>query len=273
MTAPSASGRTRQRLNSLIPAAIAGVVLFGLWELAVRLLGIQEFLLPKPSSIVQALSDNWSSTEGVGTVSLRQAGWNTAKIAISGLVVGVVLGALLALLVTRFTKLGRTVTPFAVAANATPIVALAPIFNAWFGLTSPVSNQAVVVVVVFFPVFVNTARGLLEVEPDQLELMRSYGASPLSILRQVRIPNAAPFFLTSLRLAAPLSVIAAIVAEYFGGPQDRLGPVITQNASFARYDVAWAAIVVASAVGLALFVLAVSIERLAMPWREPVEPM
>lgn len=261
----------RRRVTSLLPAAIAGVVLFGLWELTVRLFGIQEFLLPRPTSIFQAFSENWSTTKGVGTSSLRQAGWNTSKIAVSGLLIGVTLGAMLALVVTRFTRLGRTLTPFAVAANATPIIALAPIFNAWFGITSPLSNQAVVVVVVFFPVFVNTARGLLEVEDSQLELMRSYGASPLAVLRQVRIPNAFPFFLTSLRLAAPLSVIAAIVAEYFGGPQDRLGPVITQNASFARYDVAWAAIVVASVVGLALFLVAIAIERVAMPWRQPAD--
>ena len=161
------------------------------------------------------------------------------------------------------------VTPFAVAINATPIVALAPIFNAWFGLTDPASNQAVVVVVVFFPVFINTTKGLTQVHADQLELMRSFGASEFTVLRRVRIPNAMPFFLTSLRIAAPLSVIAAIVAEYFGGPQSRLGPVITQNASFARYDVAWAAIVVASGIGLALFLLAVLAERIAMPWKRP----
>jgi len=266
------SGRTTaDRLTALLPAAVAGVVLFGLWELVVRGFGIQEFLLPKPSSIWQALVENWSGSEGVSTVSLRQAGWNTTKIAVSGLVIGVLLGIGLALTVTRFARVGRTLTPFAVAANATPIIALAPIFNAWFGITSPLSNQAVVITVVFFPVFVNSARGLLEVDADQLELMRSYGASTLNILRQVRIPNAIPFFLTSLRLAAPLSVIAAIVAEYFGGPQDRLGPVITQNASFARYDVAWAAIVVASVVGLMLFVAAVAIERVAMPWRQPTD--
>jgi len=265
------SGRLWHRASLLIPAAGAGLTLFALWELAVRALDIQEFLLPKPSSIAEALVDNWTEVEGLATVSLREAGWNTTVIAFTGLLIGVMLGALLALLATRYVRVGQTITPFAVAANATPIIALAPIFNAWFGITSAVSNQAVVVVVVFFPVFVNTARGLLEVEPDQLELMRSYGASDMSVLRQVRIPNAIPFFLTSLRLAAPLSVIAAIVAEYFGGPQDRLGPVITQNASFARYDVAWAAIVVASAVGLVLFGLAVALERVAMPWRRPAE--
>ncbi len=268
---PSGFTTLRRRAVAVGPAVIAGVVLVTVWEVVVRGFGIQEFLLPRPSSIGQALLDNWSQAEGVSTVSLRQAGWNTTTIAVSGLIVGVVLGLALALLATRYVKVGRTLTPFAVAANATPIIALAPIFNAWFGITSSLSNQAVVVVVVFFPVFVNTARGLLEVEPSQIELMRSYGASDLSILRHVRIPNAIPFFLTSLRLAAPLSVIAAIVAEYFGGPQDRLGPVITQNASFARYAEAWAAIVVASVVGLMLFAAAVAVERLAMPWRRPAD--
>jgi len=197
---------------------------------------------------------------------LWRAGVETGIIAVSGLVIGVAAGAVLALAVTRFGWLGDAVTPLAVAVNATPIVALAPIFNAWFGLTDIRSNQAVVVAVVFFPVFINTARGLVEVHPDQLELMRSYAATESTIMRRVRVPNALPFFLTSLRLAAPLSVIAAIVAEYFGGPFDRLGPVITQNASFARYDNAWAAIVIASLLGLGLFGLAVAAERL-VPWR------
>ena len=259
------------RLSNLMPAVLVGVVFFGMWEITVRVFDIDEFLLPKPSSIWLALKDQWNGVEGgtLGTVPLREAGLNTAAIAVSGLIIGVVLGALLALLITRFVKLGGAVTPFAVAINATPIVALAPIFNAWFGLTDPASNQAVVVVVVFFPVFINTTKGLTQVHADQLELMRSFGASEFTVLRRVRIPNAMPFFLTSLRIAAPLSVIAAIVAEYFGGPQSRLGPVITQNASFARYDVAWAAIVVASGIGLALFLLAVLAERIAMPWKRP----
>ncbi len=258
-------------LRRLPPPLVVGVVFFGSWEMLVRAFKVQEFLLPRPSSIVTSLVDTWNPTEtdGLATASLRVAGLNTGSIAVGGLLIGLVVGVVLALLVVRFGRLSDTVTPFAAAINATPIVALAPIFNAWFGITSVVSNLAVVVVVVFFPVFINTARGLVEVHADQLELMRSYGASDLTIMRRVRIPNALPFFLTSLRIAAPLSVIAAIVAEYFGGPQSRLGPVITQNASFTRYDAAWAAIVVASAIGLALFAIAQLIERLAMPWKRP----
>ena len=257
------------RLSRALPAVVVGITFFALWEGIVAVFDIQEFLLPRPSSIWTALREDWSpdKADGLGTASLKDAGWGTALIAVIGLIAGVLTGALLALLTTRYLRLGESLTPFAVATNATPIVALAPIFNAWFGLTSIWSNIAVVVAVVFFPVFINTAKGLTEAHPDQLELMASLGASDATILRRVRIPNALPFFLTALRIAAPLSVIAAIVAEYFGGPTDRLGPVITQNASFARYDNAWAAIVIASVLGLALFGVAVAAERLLMPWK------
>lgn len=252
----------RPKFDALYPPLVVGVGFLGFWELAVRIFDIKEFLIPKPTSIAAAVVSEWST--------LWRAGWETGLVAVSGLLIGVIGGALLALIVTRFGWLSDSITPMAVAINATPIVALAPIFNAWFGLTSIKSNQAVVIAVVFFPVFINTVKGLTQVHPDQLELMRSYAASEGTTLRRVRIPNAMPFFLTSLRLAAPLSVIAAIVAEYFGGPINRLGPVITQNASFARYDNAWAAIVIASALGLILFALAVVAERL-VPWRRPAE--
>ena len=250
------------KLTAAWPPLAVGTALVLLWEGAVNAFKIKEFLLPKPSSIVVALVEEWPA--------LRIAGWETGRIAVTGLVIGVVGGATLALVTTRFASLRESLTPFAIAINATPIVALAPIFNAWFGLTDPRSNQAVVVAVVFFPVFINTARGLTQVGTNHLELMRSYAASEWTILGRVRIPNAIPFFVTSLRLAAPLSVIAAIVAEYFGGPQNRIGPVITQNASFARYDNAWAAIVVASVIGLGLFALATMVERYATPWKEPL---
>lgn len=250
------------RFRKLTAPVVVGLALLLIWEGFITLFDVDEFLLPRPSSIASALRDQWTP--------LRTAGWETGKIAASGLVIGVLAGGALALAITRFRGLARSVTPVAVAINATPIIALAPVFNAWFGSTDPRSNQAVVVVVVFFPVFINTARGLLEVHANQLELMRSYAASEWTVLRRVRVPNALPYFLTSLRVAAPLSVIAAIVAEYFGGPQDRLGPFITQNAAFSRYANAWAAIVVASVLGLGLFALAAAIERLAMPWRRPV---
>ena len=245
------------------PPLVVGVGGLAAWEIVVKIFGIQEFLLPRPSSIFSRLVDEWAT--------IRHAGWETGKIAVSGLLIGILFGVLLAILTTRFRTLGEGLTPLAVAVNATPIVALAPIFNAWFGITGSLSNQAVVIAVVFFPVFINTARGLTDVHPNEIELMKSYAAGEWVILREVRIPNALPFFANALRLAAPLSVIAAIVAEYFGGPQDRIGNVITSNAGFAKYDVAWAAIAMASVIGLLLFAGALVIESVSMPWRSAGE--
>lgn len=156
--------------------------------------------------------------------------------------------------------------PFAVAANSVPIIALAPITNAWFSITSPISKMAVVAVVVFFPVMINSARGLTEVDAAEIELMRSYAASPRTMLTRVRVPNALPYFFSAMKVATALSIIAAIVAEYFGGPNDVLGRYILQKASLLVFPSAWAGIVVASMMGIVLYGIVLAAERLVMPW-------
>ena len=114
--------------------------------------------------------------------------------------------------------------PLAVAAGAVPIIAFAPLMNNWFGVLSPLSKMMMAAVLVFFPVMINVTRGLVQVEPGALELMRSYAASEWTVLRKVRIPNALPFFFTALKLGATLSLIGAIVGEYFGGRVARPRP-------------------------------------------------
>lgn len=238
---------------------VTGVVLLAVWEGALRLFEPDGFVLPLPSEIVAAV--------GRERDVLIEAGRNTGWVIVSGLVVGVVVGAVAALVVTRWRIANDVLTPVAVAVNAIPIIALAPIFNNWFGLTSPRSNQAIVVILVFFPVFINTARGLTQVERSQLELMDTYAAGPWRVTREVRVPNALPYFFTALKVATSLAVIGAIVAEYFGGRQDALGPIITQSAGLTRYDEAWAAVLVGTAIGLVLYALANVLERVATPWQ------
>jgi len=237
---------------------VTGVVLFGLWEGVLALFNPQGFVLPAPSEIVGALIDNWSE--------VYQGARITGYVVVSGLLAGIIFGVLAALLVTRFRTANETITPLAVAINAIPIIALAPIFNNWFGLTSARSNQAIVVALVFFPIFINTTRGLTQVDRSQVELMESYAASRSRISREVRIPNAMPFFFTALKLSTSLAVIAAIVAEYFGGRQDALGPLITQSAGLTRYDDAWAAVLAGTTIGAVLYIVVTVLERVAMPW-------
>ena len=247
-----------KRLHELFPPIMAAVIGFGGWELLLWLTRPDGFVLPPPSEIAGAVAENSSAIQTATQV--------TGFIVVSGLLAGVLLGVFAALLVTAFRTANQTLTPLAVAVNAIPIVALAPIFNAWFGLLSPRSNQAVVVALVFFPVFINTSRGLVDVEPSQIELMESYGARKWRIIREVRIPNAMPYFFTALKLATSLAVIAAIVAEYFGGRQDALGNIITNSAGLTRYADAWAAVLAGSLMGIGLYGVAVLLERIVMPW-------
>ena len=254
--------KRRLGLGVVVPPIVVGVVALLGWELAVNVFDIQKFLLPKPSAIWKALVDDWS----VIWDGAQKTGW----VAISGLIVGVVIAVALALACARFRWVAGAATPLAAALAATPIVALAPIYFKWFGQVEPTAKQAVVVTVVLFPVFVATSRGLLEVDPIHIELMRSYAVGEWRVLREVRVPNALPFFFTSLKVAASLAVIAAIVSEYFGGEQGTLGTIITQSAGLSRYDRAWAAVFAACVLGMALYLLVNLMERLALPWHPSV---
>lgn len=248
----------RRRIRRNLPAVVLFVAVIILWEALTRLLNVQSFLLPKPSEIADRFTAN--------SAEIWSAGWETLKEALGGYVVGAGLGVAAALATVRWTAVREGLMPFAIAANSVPIIALAPITNAMFSLTSPVSKAAVVAVVVFFPVMINTARGLVEVDPAELELMRSYGARPREILMRVRVPNALPYFFSSLKVASALSIIAAIVAEYFGGPQDVLGQYIISKAQLFLFPEAWAAIIVASALGIGLYATVLVAERVFMPW-------
>ena len=147
-----------------------------------------------------------------------------------------------------------------------PIIALTPILNNMFNITSRTPRVLVTMIIVFFPMFVNITRGLIQVQPVQLELMRSMNANPRTVLRILRVPNAIPFFYTGLKIAAPLAVIAALVAEYFGGPQEGLGSRIASAAANTAYGRAWAYVVASILVGLLFYLVVIAVERWTTPW-------
>ncbi len=252
---PAALRRLSRRY---LPAVVAFVAVIAVWELLTRLFAVQSFILPKPTEIIDQFFEKADT--------IWPAGWRTLQEALGGFVAGSLLGVIVALTTVRWVAVREGLMPFAIAANSVPIIALAPITNAWFSITSPVSKMAVVAIVVFFPVMINTARGLVEVDPDELELMRSFAATPREVMRRVRIPQALPYFFSALKVASVLSLIAAIVAEYFGGPQDVLGQYIINRANLFQFPDAWAAILVASIMGISLYGLVLIAERLVMPW-------
>ena len=119
----------------------------------------------------------------------------------------------------------------------------------------------------FFPVMINTVRGLTTVDPQALELLRSYAASEAVVFRKLRVPNALPFVFTALRLAVTLATIGAVVGEYFAAPRASLGQYIATYSAFLNFERSWAAIVFACAIGLGLYAVVVIVERLVMPWQ------
>src|SRR6266508_1232551 len=170
-----AAGVSR-RIGYYLPTVVVFVLVIGAWEAIVRLLDIREFLLPPPSAIATTLVDEWDT--------LATAGRNTLIEAVGGFGIGLAAGLIVALATARFALARGALMPFAIAANAVPIVAFAPIMNNWFGVTSPLSKMMIVAVLVFFPVMINVVRGLTSADAATLELMRSYAASDLDVLRK-----------------------------------------------------------------------------------------
>ncbi len=249
-------------LRQNIPAIVLFIVVFIAWEGGVRAFDIKQFLLPAPSVILQAFRDNFSR--------LVDIGWFTTKEAIGGFVIGCTSGILVAFATARWTAASETLMPFAIAANSVPILAFAPIVNNWFGVDNPVSKMIIVAVIIFFPMMINTVRGLTLIDQDQLELMRSYAATEWDILAKVRVPNALPYMFNAFRVAATLSMIGAVVSEYFGGNRSALGIFITQEAAQFRFANAWAGIIIACIVGLTFYFVIILIERLSIPWHSSV---
>jgi NitT/TauT family transport system permease protein len=228
------------------------------WQGLVAAFNVQEFLLPKPSVIAQTF---W---EERGT--LWDAGIYTFKEALGGFALGSSLGILSALIFAAFRPLGTAFMPFAVAANAIPIIAFAPIMNDWFGLLNPFSKMAIAAVLCYFPVLITTVRGLTSVDPRSIELMRSYAAGRGTVFRRVRIPSSLPHLFAGLKIASVLSMIGAIVGEYFGGPITALGVTILNASAYSNFPVAWAGIVVASAFGILFYGAVALAERLTTSW-------
>ncbi len=261
---PSAGRRPgwRARVGYYLPAIVVFVGVIALWEYTVGALALKAFILPKPSAIVTALQVNWMSERFALEPSLRA----TLLEAIVGLALGTIAGVIVAFATSRWVTARSVLLPIAIAANAIPIIAFAPLVNTWFGILAWQSKAIMAAVLVFFPVMANVTRGLVQVEPAAVEIMRSYAASEWTILRKVRIPNALPFFFTAMKIATTLSLIGAIVGEYFGGASYVLGRIIVQSASALRFDITWAAILLAAAAGIAFYLATVAVERLVIPW-------
>jgi NitT/TauT family transport system permease protein len=250
--------RVRRYVREWLPALVVFVVGIALWEGAVRGFGIENFLLPAPSDIVGTLAEDGGE--------LWDAAFFTFREALGGFAIGCSLGFLTAVVIARWRTLQAAVMPYAIAAGAVPIIAFAPITNNWFGVTGMTSKMVIAAILCFFPMLVNTTRGLTSVDPAAIELMRSYAADEMTIFRRVRLPNALPYIFTGLKVATVLAMIGAIVGDYFGGAPGALGVEIRRWVGIFAFDQAWAGIVLASVLGILFYGSVALVERLTMGW-------
>lgn len=255
---PAGPNRGAVLARRYLPAVVLFVAALTLWEGAVAVFNIEGFLLPRPSVIAATFMRELAVILPAGLFTLRGA--------VGGFLIGSGLGVLVALATARWTIVNEGLMPFAIAVNSTPIVALAPIMNQWFGITNPLARMSIVAIIVFFPVMINMVKGLTQVGANPLELMRSYAAGDVTTLLKLRLPHALPYLFSAFKVGSTLSVIGAVVSEYFGGSREALGVYISQQAALFRFAEAWSAIIIACAMGILFYGLILVIERLVMPW-------
>jgi NitT/TauT family transport system permease protein len=253
------SFRPRDWLQALWPPLLTFALVIGLWEALVWALQIPLYLLPAPSQILATFAERPGYLLRIGLATFANA--------VAGCAIGCTLGVIVAALFVRWPFAADGFLPLAVAAGAVPIIALSPLMGIWLGSISPASKIAVVAVMTFFPTLVSVHRGLISPRPEAITLLRSYAAPERAVFRKLRAPAALPYLFNALRICTTLSMIGAVVAEFFGGPQNALGVYIKTQAGILRTREAWSAILVACLLGLAFYLAVLLAERLAMPWK------
>jgi NitT/TauT family transport system permease protein len=237
---------------------IFGLTLLVLWEGLVRAFEVSPVILPAPSVVLQTFI---SSTDILWT-DFQQT---VLKGALRGFFIGAIAAFLTAIAIDRSAFLTRGLLPIGNFVAALPIVGIAPILVNWFGFDWQ-SKAAVVVVMVFFPILVNTVQGLREADAMQRDLMRTYAAGYMQTLLKLRLPAAMPFIFNGLKIATTLALIGAIVAEYFGSPTRGMGFRISTGVGSLSIDLVWAEIAVAALAGTGFYGLVAWIEKRVTFW-------
>ncbi len=258
VTPPAApyTGHLRRLTGGWAPAALIVLVLLGVWEGYVRLWAVPKWLLPAPSVIAMTLVVSWELLLDHALVTLLEV--------VVGFGLALLCGVLLACGIAASRTLERALYPFVIASQMVPIIVIAPLLLIWvgYGLTPKI---IVVALTAFFPIVVNMVDGLQSVDPDAVNLLRTMGASRWQIFIKVQVPTSLPFLFSGLRVAMAVSVIGAVIGEWVGSSQG-LGYLMIRSKPQFLTERVFAAMVVLSVMGVALFVLVGVVEKLAIPW-------
>ncbi len=251
------AGADAMAIKVAVPA-IFGLTIVIVWELMVRGFEVNPVILPAPSSVIERITQE-------GPILWADFKQTVLKGALIGYIIGTVAAFGVAVLADRSEFLTRGILPVGSFMAALPIVGTAPILVKWLG-SDWESKAAVVAVMVFFPILVNTVAGLKDTTGMQRDLMRTYAAGYWSTLFKLRLPSAAPFIFNGLKIGTTLALIGAIVAEFFGSPTVGMGFRISTSFGQLALDMVWAEIVVAAVAGSAFYGLVTLIEKRVTFW-------
>ena len=252
--------RTARWLGAQLPALVIFAVFIVLWQLAVSFLDVREYLLPSPGSVLRAMFGD--------EIPWGRHIWVTGVEIVGAFVVAGVAGVVLGMAIAWSETLARALTPFLVFVNTLPKVAIAPLFLMWMGY-GILPNVLIGALIGFFPVVINTAVGLTQIEQDLIDLGRVFDAPKWKVFVKIRVPNAYPYILSALKITATAAVVGAIVGEFVAS-QRGLGYVIITTQSSMNTPVAFAALVWISVLGLVLFGFVAALSRLLVPWANEV---
>lgn len=243
-----------KRYDSLIyPVAFIGALLAA-WELSIHAFEIPAYLLPAPTDVIDAVD-----------VDLFKHSWITLQETFWGFLIANIAGFVVAVLFVHFRPIELGLFPAAIALKTTPLVALAPLLVVWLG-TGMASKVAASALICFFPVLINSIKGLRAIEAEGDELFRTYQASRSEIFWKLRLPTSLPYVMSALKISSSLAIVGAIVGEFVGANAG-LGYVVLVSSYHMETDVMFSAIFAAAFIGLAFFWILEAIDRHFIFWQ------
>ncbi|HEY8359697.1 MAG TPA: ABC transporter permease [Ramlibacter sp.] len=243
----------RPTLERFGPPVLIMALALGAWELAVRLLEIARWLLPAPSAIALRFVRTQDLAYHTG-LTLLEAG--------AGFGISAVLGIALAAGIANSRFLERGLFPYVIVSNAIPIIAIVPLLNIWLGF-GVMTKIVIAAIITFFPIVTNTTRGLKAADPRILDLMHSINATRRQVFFKVQLPSALPFIFAGFKIAASLSLVGAVVGEFYGADRG-LGYLVITAATQLRTDLLFVAIFVLATIGVLTFSFFGWLERRAV---------
>jgi NitT/TauT family transport system permease protein len=247
-----------EALGLTVPAALGLAVALGAWEAWVRLRDVKPYLVPAPSRVAERLAeDPWLFID---------QGLKTLEGAMLGFALGSAIAFVLAMIMAQSRWLERSIFPLAILVKVTPIVAIAPLLTIWFGF-GLMPKVFIAGLIVFFPIMVNALVGFRSVNPNSLALLESLAASRREIFLRLRVPSSLPYLFAAFRVSIPLSVIGAVVAEWFSGDRGLGALIYVANANLDMAT-AFGGVFALAILGVGLYLLTSFVERRVLFWHE-----